>query len=107
MISRENKLNAHFKKLAAEFILRNANPKISLITVTDFHIDSDFKHAVAYISVYPPHAAEDALGMLNRKSSDFRGFLKSKSRMRAIPSVQFQIDRGEENRRRIDELMRH
>ena len=103
---RENRLNAHFKKLVAEFVSQNANVKISLVTVTDFAIDNEFRHATAYITIFPDAATELAFDLLKRKTSDLHHYLQAHSQMQTVPAVKFELDKGEKNRQRIEELIK-
>ena len=105
MVRREDRLNAHFKKLVAEFVNQHANAKISLVTITDFIIDGDFQTATAYISVFPDSETERVFELLKRRTRDLWQYLKNNSRMQTIPSVTFKIDRGEKNRQRIEHLI--
>ncbi len=43
---------------------------------------------------------------MKRKRAEFREFFKGKARMRALPFFDFEIDKGEKNRQKIDEIAR-
>lgn len=93
---------AHF---AGEFFARESNRQ-SLITVTRANVSPDLKNVTVLISVLPEKFEEAALNFAKRVRTDFREFLKEKSRMKFLPTVAFELDYGEKNRQRIDDLTR-
>jgi len=97
-----NELIAHH---AADFLARESNHE-SLITVTRSDMSSDLKNVLILISVLPESQAEKALAFTKRVRTDFRDYLKAHTKLHPIPTVDFQIDLGEKNRQRVDELTR-
>ena len=91
--------------LAADFLVREASNQ-SLITVTRAVLSTDSKQATIFISVLPVSAERAALAFTKRERSAFREYIKAKSAMQHIPTIDFEIDLGEKNRQRIDELTR-
>lgn len=100
-----NKLRALFLRLTAQFLEEESN-RTSLITVTNFELSPSLAKGTAFISVYPESAEVAALGLAKRKRSELRDYIKNHSRTRTIPRLDFEIDQGEKNRQRIDELLR-
>ena len=94
--------------MAGEFVAREApNPSVvGLITVTRADLSDDYKEVTIMFSVLPQTLEEAALKLLKRARSDFRDYIKSRSNMHPIPTVDFEIDFGEKNRQRVDELTR-
>ena len=88
---------------AAEFLAREAN-RNSLITVTRVEMRPDGKHAVIYITVFPETAEAAALAFANRNRGELGQFLLKRTKGMRIPKFEFEIDLGDKNRRRIDEL---
>lgn len=76
----------------------------SLITVTDVIISSDKKRANILVTVLPTHKEAAAMDFLKRKISELRTFLMKESRIGHVPRLDFEIDLGEKNRQRIDEI---
>lgn len=101
----EEKAGGLFKKLASEFVARESN-RTSLITVTDTMIRENGREALFLVTILPESEEETALAFLKRKRSDLREHIKKNTRVKTIPIVDFDIDRGEKNRQRIDELSR-
>ncbi|TSC86492.1 MAG: Ribosome-binding factor A [Parcubacteria group bacterium Gr01-1014_8] len=90
---------------AADFIARESNRK-SLITVTRADISPNLKNVSIFVSVLPKEQQGDAIAFLKRVRTDFHDFLKAKTVLMNVPTVDFVLDIGEENRQRIDELTR-
>mgnify|MGYP000173811747 FL=1 len=88
---------------AAEFLAREAN-RNSLITVTRAQMSEDGKRAVVYITVFPESAEQAALAFANRNRGELGQFLSERTRGMRIPHFEFEIDLGDKNRRRLDEL---
>ena len=94
--------------MAGDFLAREVrSPRASgLITVTRADLTPDFKNVLIYFSVLPNSFEEAALKLAKRARSDFRDYVKKHSVLHPIPTVDFEIDYGEKNRQRIDELTR-
>lgn len=103
---RQEKVKNLMKDFAADFLQSESN-YTSLITVTNADMSPDLKRATIFVTIYPETSEESALNFLKRKRKDFKEFVKSKTRMKSIPFFDFEIDRGEKNRQRIDELLRN
>jgi ribosome-binding factor A len=97
-----NELIAHH---AADFFARESNHE-SLITVTRSNMSSDFKNVVIFLSVLPESQTEKAIAFAKRVRTDFREYLKHHTKLHPIPTVDFELDLGEKNRQRVDELTR-
>lgn len=93
------------KEAAASFFNEVANRK-TLITITSADISPDFHNATVRFTAYPSEYEEQALHFTRRKRNDFKAYLKSHLRLKRIPFVEFEIDRGEKHRQRIDEISR-
>ncbi len=103
MSLRTEKVAELVKKLSAEFLSREAD-KSSIITVTNANISDDLKNATIFLSVFPENSEDAALNFAKRKRAELKRYVKSKLRMKRVPFFDFEIDYGEKNRQRIDEL---
>lgn len=99
----EEKTKEEIQHLASKFIESESN-RNSLITVTSTHLTKDFKKAIIFVTVFPEKEEEKAVHFLKRQRSEFRHFVKKNSRIGRIPFFDFEIDKGEKSRQRIDEL---
>ena len=102
---RQHKVAEEIAHHAGVFIAREVTPQ-SLITVTRADISPDLKKITIFVSVLPESHAEEAMRFLKRQRTDFHDFLKEKTALRNVPTVDFVHDIGELNRQRIDELTR-
>lgn len=100
--SRVSEIIAHS---AADYFARESNRQ-SLITVTRADISPDLKNVTIFLSVIPATAEAQAIDFAKRNRTDFREFLKTQTRLKFLPHIEFELDYGEKNRQRIDDLTR-
>ena len=101
MEHRREKAENLIKEAVAEFIEYNSN-RLSMITITDIKLTSDFKRADIFVTVFPEDQENAGLDFLKRQRSEAREYLKKHSRLSRIPHIDFSIDKGEKARQRID-----
>ncbi len=101
--SRSERAHSILATLAADFIRAEANTT-PLITVTNIALSPDGKRTTIFFTTIPDTGEADALVFLKRKASDFRAYIKKHSKLRTIPHIEFEIDRGERHRQHIDEI---
>jgi ribosome-binding factor A len=102
---RQTQVSEALAHRAADFFARESNRQ-SLITVTHADISPDLKNAMIYITVFPESQEETVLHFAKRNRTEFREYLKDHAMFKFLPNVDFEIDYGEKNRQRIDELTR-
>jgi len=100
---RKDRFEEVIRDHAARFFSMESNRK-SMITITKVESNKNSKIVTVYFTVYPENQEMAALDFARRKLSDFRDFIKEKSRLAIIPFFQFEIDRGEKARQKIDAL---
>lgn len=101
--NKDKKFEEVIKKAATRFLLEEASGS-SLITVTNVSVTPRFEHATVFFTVFPTDKEKTALEFAKRKRSEFKEYLKSETRISRIPFIDFEIDYGEKNRQRIDEI---
>ena len=104
MANRNEKIKEILHDLGARFLSLNGNGS-SLITVTDVNLTRDGKYATILFTVFPAEFEKTALEFAKRKRSEFKEFIKENSRLGRIPQMDFEIDNGEKNRQKIDDLL--
>ncbi|MEQ1500238.1 MAG: ribosome-binding factor A [Parcubacteria group bacterium] len=104
MSDRNEKIGEILRDLGARFLLINGNNS-SLLTVTRVELTRDGKRATIFFTVFPAEFEKTALEFAKRKRSDFREFIKENSKLGRIPQIDFEIDFGEKNRQKIDNLL--
>ena len=90
---------------AGDFLAREISVK-ALITVTRAIMTDDLKQATIFLSVLPENMEAETMKFAKRSRSDLREYIKKHSALHPIPVVDFQLDLGEKNRQRIDDLTR-
>ncbi len=103
MNNRHDKITDALREVAAEFLVREAN-RNSLVTVTAARLSDDNKRGIIYITVLPESAEEAALAFANRNRGEFSEFFQKRIKGVFMPHIEFQIDKGEKSRQRLDEL---
>ena len=88
---------------AARFIAAEASGE-SLITVTRAVALAHGERIAVFVSVFPDEKARTALAFLENRRAAFSAYHKEHVRLSPLPRVEFMLDDGEKNRRRLDEL---
>jgi len=101
---RNEKIKNNVKELAALYIEREAGPT-SLITVTRVILSPDGKRATIMVIVLPREKEKAAYGFIKRNLGELRKHITKNLRINPIPFLDVEIDEGEKNRQRIDELL--
>ena len=102
---RNEKVAELLKHLAAKFLQTESN-RSSLITVTGIRLKDDLSKAAILVTVYPVNKEAAAIDFIQRRVGDFKDYVQEHSRLGRIPFLSFEIDTGEKNRQKIDELSR-
>lgn len=106
MTLRQEKINSLLQEIASSFIESRIESS-SLITVMRAQISSDLKSAKIFVSVMPDNKEKEVISMIKKKNNDFKNYCKSRLKIKFLPSFNFEIDTGEKNRARIDELLKN
>ena len=105
MSNRNERIKEVLRDLGARFLLQEGN-KSSLITVTSVELTPNEKHATIFFTVFPENFEKTALEFAKRKRKEFKTFVKENSKLGHIPLLDFEIDKGEKNRQKIDALLK-
>lgn len=103
MAQKDDKIREILRELAAEFISKESN-RTSLITVTDIELAQRGALARIRFTVMPETEEQNALSFVRRTLSDFREYVHEHSRIARVPYFEAEIDYGEKNRVKIDEI---
>lgn len=106
MTNRTEKVASLIKEKVAEYLSRENN-KTSLITVTSANASPDLKRATIFITVLPEDKEKTALLFAKRKRKEIREYIRKHMMTKTVPFIDIEIDRGEKNRQKIDELLRN
>ena len=102
---RQNRLTDEFRDLSARYLERESNRK-SLITITRAELLGEGKTLRCMISIFPQSEEKVALEFAKRKAPDLREYLSKETKTRFVPKITFELDLGEKNRQRIEELLK-
>jgi ribosome-binding factor A len=100
---KEEKTEQMIRQLAANF-LHQESSGLSLITVTRVVFSNRMTKATILFSVLPEDKQDEALEFARRKRAEFKEYARTHGRIGRIPLFEFDIDYGEKNRQRIDEI---
>lgn len=103
---REEKITNRIKELSATFIEKEAG-NTSMITVTGVIVTSDNKRATILVSVLPREKENAAYGFIKRNLGELRKYVAKNLKVNPIPYLDVEIDEGEKNRQKIDELLKN
>jgi ribosome-binding factor A len=104
MSTRDDRIREILRDLGARFLLLNSNGS-SLITVTNVELTNRAKNATIFFTVFPTEFEKTALEFAKRKRSEFKEFVMEHSKLGRVPQLDFDIDTGEKNRQKIDDLL--
>lgn len=102
---RQIQVSQEMAHMAADFFARESNGQ-SLVTVTRADVSPDLKNVTIFFTTFPDKFQETVLHFARRNRTDFREYLKAHAKLKVLPHVEFEIDFGERNRQRIDDLTR-
>ena len=106
MNQKDEKIKEIIRELAATFFSRESNRQ-SLITITNVEMYSWGSKAIILMTVLPVEKEKAALEFAHRQLNEFRQYVQDNSRLGRIPFFDVQIDVGEKNRQKIDDLSKN
>ena len=101
--NRRERVRENLMHLAAEFVSKESNRQ-SLITITNANVSPNFSESTIFFTVIPESQEENVLNFLKRKRREFKQFVKQNTNMRKIPFFDFELDRGEKHRQKIEKI---
>jgi ribosome-binding factor A len=102
---RQTQVSEMLAHLAGEYFARESNRE-SLMTITRAELAPNLKYVKIFFSVLPETFEDKVLTFAKRSRSEFREYVKKHSALHPVPTIDFEIDFGEKNRQRIDDLTR-
>jgi ribosome-binding factor A len=105
MSRQDDKLREAIHELVAKLFNEQSN-KSSLITVTRVALTEKARKATVFITVLPEEKEMEALSFGRRLRTEIRGKILEELDIAHPPFIEVEIDFGEKNRVRIEELSR-
>lgn len=82
------------------------DPRVRMATVASVRVARDFGHAAVGVSVLGDESErDDAVAALKHASGFLRSQLARRVRLRAVPKLEFHLDRGAEHSQRISDIL--
>ena len=109
MSSRQGRLRDLLRGELAHVIRHEMrDPRVALATVADLEVSRDLSHAKVKISVLgdDAEAREEAVEVLQGAKGFLRSSLARRVRLRTVPELHFELDRGAEHSQKISELLK-
>jgi ribosome-binding factor A len=91
----------------SDLILREIqDPRVRLATVSSVNVSPDLRHATVSVSVLgEDESREETVKALHHARGFIRSQLAHRLRLRVVPDLTFQLDRGAEYSQRITDLL--
>ena len=102
-MKKKERLISLLAEIASSFVRFEVDPK-AMVTVTRTELSDDSKTAKFLVSVFPKNKEREILASLNKKNSVFKNYLRTKTRMKSLPSAFFELDRSWEIELKIDKI---
>ena len=102
---RDRKIETFYLELAAKFLVENSASPYYMITVTNVNITKNHQYVTILFTVLPEEYEKNALNHARTLRGDFRDLVKSRSQMKIIPTFDFDIDKREKYRQKMDILI--
>ena len=106
MSQRLNRLNKLLKQEISQLLLKEINFGDILVTIIDVETSSDLRQAKIKIVVLPEDKTEIALRLIEKNIYAIQQILNKKLKTRCVPKMVFEVDKGEANAQRFEELLR-
>lgn len=103
MGKRDERLKEYIRDISARLLNEESN-KTSLVTVTSVALADNGRKATIFITVLPEIKENEALSFAKRQRTELRRKIIKELNISHPPFIEIDIDRGEKNRQRIDEL---
>lgn len=104
---RSQRLNILLREEIADIIMKRVkDPRFGFVTVTEVSLTDDMKIARVFVSVFKPEEQAVTLEILNTAKGIIRSEVAKRVRTKAVPQIEFRIDKSVEQGSKIDKLLR-
>jgi ribosome-binding factor A len=106
MSQRMEKVQKLARQVLGEEIQNLKDPRVGFATITAVKITPDLRHARVWVSVLGSEdEAKDTMAGLNSARPFLRSELGRQMRMKYLPELIFELDKGAEEAQHIDEIL--
>lgn len=92
-IKKKERLVSLLKDVASSFIRREVDPE-AMVTVIRVEVAGNAQSVKFLVSVFPEKKEKEVVKTLNKNSGKFKEYLKTKIRMKFLPNVYFEVEKG-------------
>ena len=78
----------------------------TMVTITEADTSDDLQQAKVKVSIMPFLKAEKILKVLNSQVFNLQKLLNQKLKMKIVPKIRFELDKSEERKTRIEQLLK-
>ncbi len=100
---RQEKVNSLLRRFVSSFLVKEKGS--SIITITRIETSKDLKSAKIFISIFPESGELEIMNLLKAKIKELHEFIGPKIKMKFFPRLEFEIDKGEKERQKIEKLL--
>jgi ribosome-binding factor A len=105
MHHRQERLGKLIREQLSEIILRTLAFDGAVVTLTSVTVTDKLDYARVKVSVWPSSRAKEALKILQIARRDLQYALMKKIRIKTLPRVGFELDRGNENAATVEKVL--
>ena len=105
MRHRQERLNSLIQEELSKIITRDLEFDGALTTVTKVEVSDDLFNAIIGISVIPSSKSKETLKILSENKGRLKHSLLKKLKIRVVPQLNFDIDRGPEKSAQIEKII--
>lgn len=106
MKHRQERLESILRKILTEFFLKHSQ-ELTGVSINRIELSEKINSATAFIKIHPTTAEKEVLEKIKRNKKKIWEYAASKIKIKYFPRLIFAIDKGEENRRKIEELLKN
>jgi len=105
MSQRTQKIERLAREVLGEAIQELKDPRVGFATITRVRVSPDLRHALVWVSVFgSAEEQEQTLAGLRSAAPRLRSVLGHEVRMKYLPELKFELDRGPEEAQRLERL---
>lgn len=101
---RIDRFNSLLKELVADFLIKETSG--ALITIIRIEASKDLKTAKIFINIFPESNEEKVFESIKKRLPGLQRFISSKTKIKFLPRLEFEIDKQAKAERRIEEILK-
>ncbi|HEX9823048.1 MAG TPA: 30S ribosome-binding factor RbfA [Actinomycetota bacterium] len=104
--ARTDRVSEEIREILAEEVPRLKDPRVGFVTITAVDVTPDLRRAVVYYTVLGEESEQKATRAgLRSARARLRQVIGGQVRLKVVPDLDFRLDDGEQEARRVEELL--